>query len=99
MRRLREPGLYSRAHLADSDWLVSSLVNLSLNDELFYRLVPKDQSFDKDFSGDDDGPSSMGIGTDCVPYISTRLGSQITFSHDFHPQVPSVFGFGKPTDG
>ncbi|XP_077522324.1 calpain-B-like isoform X10 [Amblyomma americanum] len=32
-------------------WMVASTANLTLNDELFYRVVPEDQSFDQDYAG------------------------------------------------
>ncbi|KAM7289764.1 calpain-A isoform X6 [Ixodes scapularis] len=32
-------------------WMVASAANLTLNDELFYRVVPEDQGFDSDYAG------------------------------------------------
>lgn len=32
-------------------WMVASTANLTLNDELFYRVVPDDQSFHEDYAG------------------------------------------------
>ncbi|XP_037500849.1 LOW QUALITY PROTEIN: calpain-A-like [Rhipicephalus sanguineus] len=32
-------------------WMVASAANLTLNDELFYRVVPDDQSFHEDYAG------------------------------------------------
>ncbi|CAN7999694.1 unnamed protein product, partial [Ixodes hexagonus] len=32
-------------------WMVASAANLTLNDELFYRVVPDDQDFDTDYAG------------------------------------------------
>lgn len=32
-------------------WMVAAAANLTLNDELFYRVVPEDQSFEQDYAG------------------------------------------------
>lgn len=32
-------------------WMVASAANLTLHDELFYRVVPEDQGFDSDYAG------------------------------------------------
>lgn len=32
-------------------WMVAALANLTLNDELFNRVVPQDQNFDNEYTG------------------------------------------------